>query len=106
MPIRFRCMQYCREKLLYMYTPSRTPLHQPHPVTRRLQSSTALKPFPVYRSTRSSGYNLYIIPLGSCGPQATWDRASQGAPRFATVLAPGQRRLAPRDAAHDRLRLT
>eukprot|EP00966_Prymnesium_polylepis_P183303 4248079-Prymnesium_polylepis.1 len=39
-------------------------------------------------------------------PEATWDCASQGAPHLATVLAPGQRCLAPRDAAHDRLRLT
>jgi hypothetical protein len=38
-------------------------------------------------------------PVGLC--------IAQGAPRLAAVLAPGQRRLAPRDAAHDRaLRLT
>ena len=30
----------------------------------------------------------------------------QGAPHLAAVRAPGQRRLAPRDAAHNRLRLT
>ena len=45
------------------------------------------------------------VDSGSCSPQATWACALQGAPRLAAVLAPGQRRLAPRDAAHNRLRL-
>eukprot|EP00966_Prymnesium_polylepis_P215384 4988172-Prymnesium_polylepis.1 len=51
--------------------------------------------------TWDNGYTARV-DSGSCGPQATWDRASQGVPRLATVLAPGQSRLAPRDAAHDR----
>ena len=44
------------------------------------------------------------VDSGSCSPQATWACALQGAPRLAAVLAPGQRRLAPRDAAHNRFR--
>eukprot|EP00966_Prymnesium_polylepis_P318468 7355849-Prymnesium_polylepis.1 len=57
---------------------------------------------------RYVGQRLHTrMDSGSCRPQAMWDCASQGAPRLATVLAPGhERRLTPRDAAHDRLRLT
>eukprot|EP00966_Prymnesium_polylepis_P330168 7385832-Prymnesium_polylepis.1 len=41
---------------------------------------------------------------GSCGPQATWDIARR--PAFNHGTRPRPARLAPRDAAHDRLRLT
>eukprot|EP00966_Prymnesium_polylepis_P314076 7257856-Prymnesium_polylepis.1 len=58
MIVRFRCMQYCRGKLLY--TPSTTPLNQPHPVTRGLQSSTAKQPS---QYTALYVNNLYITPL-------------------------------------------
>ena len=47
--VHSRCMQYCREKLLY--TPSTTPLHQPYVVPRGLQSSTAIQPSTVYSYT-------------------------------------------------------
>eukprot|EP00966_Prymnesium_polylepis_P025268 582903-Prymnesium_polylepis.1 len=49
------------------------------------------------RRRRNVGQRRHTrVNSGSCGPQATWDRASQGVLRLATVLAPGQRRLAPR----------
>eukprot|EP00966_Prymnesium_polylepis_P290647 6712982-Prymnesium_polylepis.1 len=60
--VRFRCMQYWREKLLY--TPSTTTLHQPHPVTRGLQSSTALQSSTVFSFQHSSTV-LYSIQLSA-----------------------------------------
>ena len=76
--VRFRCMQYCREKLLY--TPSTTPLHQPYTVTRGLKSSTAIQPSTVYSSTA-----LYSIqPLQHpSGPRAT--RSGRGVQRNAAA---------------------
>jgi hypothetical protein len=67
--VRFRCMQYCREKLLY--TPSTTPLHQPYPVTRGLKSSPAIQPSTVYSSTALYSIQPLHHPSGfaafSCG---------------------------------------
>ena len=73
--MRFRCMQYCREKLLY--TPSTAPLHQPYPVTRRLQSSAAIQYTALQRSTV---YNLYNTPLRKvehCRPPRRSSRVGQ-----------------------------
>eukprot|EP00966_Prymnesium_polylepis_P309306 7147465-Prymnesium_polylepis.1 len=74
--------------------------------SRWLAQGMSYRNFNLYvtENRRYVGQRLHTrVDSNSCGPI---DRTSQGAPRLATVLAPRQRRLAPRDAAHDRLRLT